>query len=584
MRARIGSAVVAICMILGGVLLPTSSALGAADRIGLAGMNATGWSQLANLDPGVLSGSFSSYDRKDANDDGFGGKGFLYEDSHGDQVIAELKGAGEITHMMFVGTWDRVNTIVKMYFDGESVPRVEKSMQALFDGVVPPPSDPPNAFVAPLTVPPRESAGSNSTYLPLPFATSIKISVRPASVGSPPDQVGYVYNIDYKLYPAGTDVTSFNPDNVDTSVGAIWDALGSDPKGSFSGTTSTGTVTVPGNGVSTIYDSAGPGSLSAIKLGIPGVPGTESNDYAMEILNNLSIRIYWDREQAPSVDAPLGAFFGLGNFGSPKLSRTPTVPLAERDTNLGTAQSLAMGIDDSDQLYMYFPMPFKQHALVQLYSNRATSTTNVNYTIQRAAFSGTFADTGYFKTQYQFTRARVADPFDYVALDVVGAGKYLGLTMSGSGAADPAEYLDQAMHYLEGDEHIYVDGSETPQWNGTGTEDYYNGAGYFCCTNGDLSYPGNVPGWGWFSNAVNGYTNRQFSPVDLSSGMGVNGTGNTSMYRVQANDAVPFRNHIRVSFEHGGGPRDTDNPTIGANFENQNSEFGLSPTTTTSPS
>ena len=288
---------------------------------------------------------------------------------------------------------------------------------------------------------------------------------------------------------------------------------------------------------------------------MPGLPGDPTTEYAEDLLNNLAIRIYWDGESTPSVDAPLGSFFGTGLYGD----STP-------------AKALPFGYDGTS-LYFYFPMPFQHSATIQLYSNRAASTSGIGYTVLDEPFSGSFSGVGYFHTQYRFTRARATDPFDYVALSAIGSGKYVGLVTSGSGSVDPnSPYNDQAIHWMEGDAHIYVDGSRTPQWDGTGTEDYFGGAGYFCCTNGNINYPGNNAGFSYFTNPLNGFTAHEYPTSTTAAAQ----TGNMAMYRVQASDGIDFHNSITVSFEHGGGIRPVNPPSgavpLNTYFQNQNAE------------
>jgi len=521
-------------------LMPQTIISAMTEPYGLPAVSAI--SRLPYINAQSISGQSTSYDRTDANDDGFSGKGFLYASGTTDQVIADVKGPGEITRIWFAGLWDAKNTIIKMYFDGASTPAVSMTMQALFSGTTAP-------FLSPLVEPPAGSAGGFSDYLPMPFQTSVKVVVTPATTN--PNQPGYVYAVDYRQYPGGTPITTWTGSEDSSAARNIWSNVATDPKGTSGNTIVTGSTTVPSNGVQTLLDVSGPHSISSIKLTIPGVPGDETNTYAEDILNNLHIRIFWDNQATPGVDAPIGSFFGIGTYGAAHVTR-----------------ALLFGLDAHGALYMYYPMPFAQHATIQLYSNRGVPTSGITYEIQHQAFTNSFANVGYFTTAYHVTRARATDPFDYVALDATGSGKLVGLEISGSGSPDPtSSYSDQEIHYMEGDNHIYVDGSQTPQWNGTGTEDFFDGAGYFCCTNGQFVYPANIGGWAFYSNPLNGFTNREFSPVS------VNATGNMAMYRSLVQDAVNFRNHIRVSFEHGGGIRQQNQNGVNIHFGNQNAEF-----------
>ena len=56
--------------------------------------------------------------------------------------------------------------------------------------------------------------------------------------------------------------------------------------------------------VATLLDADGPGVVSHLWMTIASVdPGH---------LSSLVLRMFWDGERSPSVEAPVGAFFGLG--------------------------------------------------------------------------------------------------------------------------------------------------------------------------------------------------------------------------------------------------------------------------------
>jgi hypothetical protein len=217
-------------------------------------------------------------------------------------------------------------------------------------------------------------------------------------------------------------------------------------------------------------------------------------------LNNLSIRIYWDNETTPSVDAPLGMLFGVGSYGP------------------GRNDSLAAGMMPDGTMYMYFPMPFQTRAVVKLVNTAPSAMGFIGYEVHHKPFTGSFADVGRFKTA-----RRVYSPTgtgsEMVFLDVTGAGHLVGVVDSEGGGTGRA--------HLEGDEHVYVDDSNTPVIQGTGTEDFYNGGWYF--------------NHGPFTTPVHG------NPVHIADST----NDYTSMYRLFLSDTIPFRRRLRVSKEHG---------------------------------
>ena len=220
-----------------------------------------------------------------------------------------------------------------------------------------------------------------------------------------------------------------------------------------------------------------------------------------DILNNTWLKISWDNEATPSVNAPIGSLFGLGQFGSS-----------------GT-RALMMGMDETNTLYLYFPMPFANHAHIDLVNQRSSATNGINYEIQYRPFTDSFHNVGYFKTQFN-SETPTTTGSDALLLDAQGAGQFLGVVQSTDGPTSRG--------YLEGDERIYTDDSGSPSLQGTGTEDFYNGGWYF------LNGP--------YTNAMSGNT------VHIATGS----DDKTAAYRLYLQDAVPFHTHIHVSIEHGG--------------------------------
>src|SRR5262249_53961477 len=75
------------------------------------------------------------------------------------------------------------------------------------------------------------------------------------------------------------------------------------------------------------------------------------------------------------------------------------------------------------------------------------------------------------------------DAQDYVLLDTAGTGHVVAVVLTAGSAAMGACQLAQLPGtdgtHLEGDEHVWVDGSRYPQLHGTGLEDFFNGGFYF---------------------------------------------------------------------------------------------------------
>jgi hypothetical protein len=381
----------------------------------------------------VQAGGQSSYDRAGGNNDS---DNYLYTDAFGDNVLLDLKGPGTVYRLWVTGFNTSTGTI-KFYFDGEATPRVNMLLQDLFAGTHPP-------FLTPLVGDTRVSGGGFYSYVPMPFQQSIKIAVN--GTGSL-----FYYNIGYHVYSPDTPVTTWTTSQDSAGAREMWNRAGLDPKDDIGNTTSSGTVNLAAGAAQTLLDVAGPRAIASLKLRVPGV--AEGQPIAADILNNLWLRIYWNGETNPSVSAPLGAFFGMGQFGF-----------------YGT-RSLAVGIDESDSLYVYFPMPFEKRAVVQLVNQRAIPTDHIVYEIKHKAFADSFQNVGCLRTKFSFQSHAAGDGSDVVILDAAGAGHLVGVVLSMQGKTN--------FDFLEGDESIFVDDNPSPAIHGTGTEDFFNGGWYF---------------------------------------------------------------------------------------------------------
>jgi hypothetical protein len=227
-----------------------------------------------------------------------------------------------------------------------------------------------------------------------------------------------------------------------------------------------------------------------------------------KLLDGLRLRISFDGEA--TVDAPLGEFFGTA---------FALVPV----------RSLMFGIDpDSHTFSAWWPMPYASHAVVQLYNGSAIPVTGAHAEITAApdpATAGALA-AGRIGHFYASSHAGPTQPGrDWEYLRAKGTGKFVGNVAAMTGPANRS--------YLEGNERIYADGAPTPEINGTGTEDYYEGGWYF--NRGTFNTP--LHGNTVHLTAVDG------CPADSDC---------TSAYRLWLADAVPFHSSLRVGIQHGG--------------------------------
>ncbi len=217
----------------------------------------------------------------------------------------------------------------------------------------------------------------------------------------------------------------------------------------------------------TLLMQDGPGCITHVycALAFP-----EVTDYRDAIL-----RCYWDGETTPSVEVPLGDFFGLAH-ARVRLLRSALV-------------AVNPGFGSSHGMHSYFPMPYSSGARITLEHRGARALGgalpalwyHVDYETYDAPLPG---DALRFHAQWRQERPTVAvgprpnvqlhsgtnlDGADnYVALDAVGAGQMVGLVLEINNLAGG--------WYGEGDDMVFVDGEAwPPSIHGTGTEEIFGG-------------------------------------------------------------------------------------------------------------
>lgn len=215
---------------------------------------------------------------------------------------------------------------------------------------------------------------------------------------------------------------------------------------------------------------------------------------------SVVLRIYYDGRDKPSVQVPLGDFFGVGH-GAMKEFSSAVVSVS------------AHGLSRS----CYWPIPFRQHIKVTV-TNESPKypVADFYYYLDWQKRERLPEDTEYFHAQYR--QAMPAPPGHYTILETQGQGHYVGTVYS-------VEQVELGW-FGEGDDFFYIDGAETPQLRGTGTEDYFNDA------------------WGFHEFAT------PFHGVSLYEG--VFPSDRVSAYRWHLADPIPFQKSLRLVIEHRG--------------------------------
>lgn len=187
----------------------------------------------------------------------------------------------------------------------------------------------------------------------------------------------------------------------------------------------------------TLADIEGPGAIQQIWM-TPIKPW-----------RRLILRIWWDDQEQPSVECPVGDFFACG---------------WER---FAQVSSLAVCVNPGSGFNSYWEMPFRRRCRMTL-SNRSSEDAvvyyQVNYTLTEVP-----ADAAYFHAQFRRTNPL---PYRdvYTILDGVrGQGQYVGTYMCWGS--------NNNGWWGEGEIKFYMDGDrDWPTICGTGVEDYFCGA------------------------------------------------------------------------------------------------------------
>lgn len=214
------------------------------------------------------------------------------------------------------------------------------------------------------------------------------------------------------------------------------------------------------------------------------------------IMKKIILRIYWDGNSFPSIEAPIGDFFGMGQ--------------CEYKSYISQFLGLSSG-----GFYCYFPMPFNKVKIeLENHHDRLAPAIFINANYQ--AVESLPEHAGRLHCLYNAGTNPGSEPV--VILKAEGNGHYVGCCLSIQGRKP--NYLG----FLEAPEYVYIDTSDLtrPTFTGTGLEDYFNGGWYF----------------------REGEFNAPYHGVPLKDPL----KSMITMYRFHDQDAICFRKNIRLQF------------------------------------
>jgi len=169
-----------------------------------------------------------------------------------------------------------------------------------------------------------------------------------------------------------------------------------------------------------------------------------------EAMRNLILRMYWDNSKVPSVEVPLGDFFGTAH------GRTVNLRSAYVSTPKGKGFNA------------WFPMPFGTHARITVENDMPDNKKlgALFFQIDYELRDRLPANTGRFHVQFRRQNPTVMKR-DYVVLDgAEGPGMFFGCVI-GIRSLNPG-------WWGEGEMKFYMDGdTDFPTICGTGSEDYF---------------------------------------------------------------------------------------------------------------
>jgi hypothetical protein len=265
----------------------------------------------------------------------------------------------------------------------------------------------------------------------------------------------------------------------------------------------------------TIFDVKGAGIINHIWITIAPEPERLNR-------NDIILRMYWDGNSFPSVESPIGPFFGQGwneryNFSSYALTAGP---------GSGTG------------LVSYFTMPFAKGARIEIENQNDKEISSFYFYVDYLEVPELSKDMGRFHAWYNHELTEAAPigeaewglvgdqgvnkdgKGNYVFADIKGKGHFIGINYY--------VHCPSPMWYGEGDDMWFIDGETLPSLLGTGTEDFFN-----------TSWSPREP----FQHPYYGYPR-----VNNDVGW----LGRTHVYRFFINDPVFFDKSLKGTIEHGG--------------------------------
>ncbi len=281
-----------------------------------------------------------------------------------------------------------------------------------------------------------------------------------------------------------------------------------------------GEVSIGADQSAKVTTLTGAGVLRALEFTVARATGLD--------FGKLRLRVTWDDSAHASIDAPVALFFGAGTLHNTddREYLVRAFPVQIRFTR------------EEVRLACVFPMPFARSARIELINPTGVGISGVRWAACVAPLRDPIEQMGYFHGTYR-DHANPREGEDLVLLDTheaEGGGDWSGSFIGTSWIFSHRGVLKT----LEGDPRFFFDDSQTPQGQGTGTEEWGGGGDYWGGRNMSLPFAGHPCGVRRPEEARR--------PEDLIQ----------SAYRFLLADLMPFGKRALIRLEHGGDNTSTE--------------------------
>jgi hypothetical protein len=365
------------------------------------------------------------------------------KDEFGHFILAADSGAGIITHIWGTASDIDSGTNMRLYIDGSIV--ISCTFRDFFmrvHGAFRPPLDTglAGAFVNDVQMPYRK--GFKITYQSYSSNVYYAISWRPVKDASKIKS--------FRLFPTPQeDMPQLVAEDRMLATGSPWDRSVQD---------SIHSMIALGPGTSfTVAELTGPAVIQELEFE-PALKDPWK-------FYNLILRVYYDGNPYPAIEAPLYDFF---------LSATKYKDI----------HALSIKVKANGAMVSYFPMPFFKSCKITL-ENGDTSVADISARVAYIRNQVDRESQGYFHAAFSEskpTRMGIYHP----VLHIRGKGKFVGLSHHIPHLFFPVD--------LEGDPVFIVDSNAENYLRYTGSEDYYNGGWWFVGTTYSRPFAG-FPNW-----------------------------------------------------------------------------------------